>query len=193
MNNRLIVAIALSLGACQQAAPPDSPPLAGARIGGPFTLVSEEGAATTERDFAGKHRLVYFGYTFCPDICPADLQKLMAGYRLLEKRSPETAAKLQPLMISIDPARDTPAVLKQYTAAFHPKLIGLTGSEAQVAAAAKRHAVAYSKAEGGGANDYLMGHTNLALLFGPAGEPLAPIPQDGTPEQIADALQRWIR
>ena len=195
MNNRvlLLLALPLSLAGCDGAATPGQPPLAGASLGGPFTLVSEDGKQVTNRNFDGRYRLMYFGYSYCPDVCPVDLQRLMAGYRELEKRDPAAAAKLQPLFVTIDPARDTPEVVKQYTAAFHPKLIGLTGSEAQVAEVAKANAIFYGKAEGGGSTEYLMNHSNQAYLFGPKGEPIALIPQDGTPDAIADELQRWVK
>lgn len=195
MNNRLLALLLLApaLAACDGAASTAQPPLAGAQLGGPFELVSEDGKPVTDRDFAGKYRLMYFGYSYCPDVCPLDLQRLMAGYKLFEQRDPAAAARVQPLFVSIDPARDTPAVLKQYTDAFHPRLIGLTGSEAQIAEVAKANAIFYGKAQGGGATDYLMDHSNQAYLFGPKGEPIALVPQDGAPEAIADELQRWVK
>ena len=173
MNFRTyLIALALALGACGQTATPEAP-LAGARIGGPFTLVNQDGVQTTERDFAGRYRLMYFGYAYCPDICPVDLQKLMAGYARLEKSDPAIAAKIAPIFVSIDPDRDKPAVLKQYVAAFHPKLIGLTGTPEQIAATAKTYAILYSKEGEPGASDYLMNHSRLAYLFGPSGDPTA--------------------
>lgn len=182
--------LALMLAACQAA--PSEPPLAGAKIGGPFALVDQDGRATTERDFAGRYRLMYFGYTYCPDVCPVDLQKLMAGYAKLEKSDPAAAAKLAPVFVSIDPARDKPAVMKQYVAAFHPKLTGLTGTPEQVAAAAKAHAVVYSKEGRPDATDYLMNHSRIATLFGPDGKPIAIVPHDGAPDAIAAELKRWV-
>jgi protein SCO1 len=135
---------------------------------------------------------MYFGYTYCPDVCPVDLQKLMAGYAALEKSDPAVAAKLAPIFVSVDPDRDKPAVLKQYVTAFHPKLTGLTGSPEQIAAAAKTYAIIYSKEGRPGAADYLMNHSRLAYLFGPDGKPIALIPHDGAPEAIAAELKRWI-
>lgn len=189
MNFRSLL-FPLALAACQ-AAPP-APPLEGARIGGPFTLVNQDGRATTDRNFAGKYRLMYFGYTYCPDVCPVDLQKLTAGYAALEKSDPAVAAKLAPIFVSVDPERDKPAVLKQYVAAFHPKLTGLTGTPAQIAATAKAYAIIYSKVGAPGAKDYLMDHSRLATLFGPDGKPIAIVPHDGTPQVIADELKRWV-
>ena len=193
MNFRtLMLALPLALAACGQTGAAPQPPLAGATIGGPFTLVNQDGRTVSDRDFAGRYRLMYFGYTYCPDVCPVDLQKLMAGYALLEKSDPQAAAKLAPIFVSVDPERDTPPVLKQYVTAFHPRLTGLTGTPAQIAAVAKEYAVIYSKEQRPGASDYLMNHSRVAYLFGPDGKPIALIPQEGTPEQIAAELKRWI-
>ena len=190
------VLLLMAVAACGQPAAPDAgvePPLAGASIGGPFTLVNQDGKATTDRDFAGKFRLMYFGYSFCPDVCPVDLQKLMAGYRLLEQRAPALAAQIQPIFVTVDPARDTPAVLKSYVAAFHPKLIGLTGTEAEIADVTRRYAIVYRRDDARGTTDYLVDHSRQTYLFSPKGDPIALIPQDGTPEAIADELQRWAK
>ena len=193
MNFRpLLLALPLALAACSQTAAAPEPPLAGARIGGPFTLTDQSGKQVSDRDFAGRYRLMYFGYTYCPDVCPVDLQKLMAGYARLEKSDPQVAGKLAPIFVSVDPERDTPPVLKQYVSAFHPKLTGLTGSPAQIAAVAKEYAIVYSEEARPGATDYLMNHSRVAYLFGPDGKPIVLIPQDGTPEQIAAELKRWI-
>lgn len=189
--------ILILLAACGQqggqAGSAEEAPLAGAAIGGSFSLINQNGEWVTDQTFAGKYRLMYFGYTFCPDVCPVDLQRLMAGYRLLEKQAPEVAAKLQPIFITIDPERDTPDVMKSYVAAFHPKLMGLTGTPAEIADVAKRYAIVYGKAEGSGTTDYLMDHSNQTYLFGPDGKPIALIPQDGTAEAIEGELQRWIK
>jgi protein SCO1/2 len=191
MNFRfLAMAAALMVSACGQTGASE-PPLAGARIGGAFTLVDQNGAVATDKDFAGKYRLMYFGYSYCPDVCPVDLQKLMAGYARLEKTDAAAAAKVEPIFVSVDPERDQPAVLKQYVTAFHPKLTGLTGTPAQIAATAKAYAIIYSK-EGSG-RDYLMNHSRLAYLFGPKGEPIALIPHDGTADEIAAELKRWVK
>jgi protein SCO1/2 len=190
MTIRYFIALAaLALAACQGTSA--EPPLAGARIGGPFTLVNQDGRSTTDREFAGRYRLMYFGYTYCPDVCPVDLQKLMAGYAALEKSDPQVAARIAPIFVSIDPDRDKPAVLKQYVTAFHPKLTGLTGTPQQIAATAKAFAILYSKEGKPGATNYLMNHSRLAYLFGPDGKPIALIPHDGTPDQIAEELRRW--
>ena len=176
--------------------------LEGARIGGPFTLVDQDGKSRSWSDFEGKYRLVYFGYSYCPDVCPLDLQKIMNGFRVLEKAAPEKAAKIQPIFISVDPERDTPAVLKNYVSAFHPRLIGFTGMPEQITAVTKAFAVVYSKEESTGASDYLVSHSRTPYLFGPDGKVLALVPVDdpatpdideGSPQQVEKALDHWVK
>ena len=196
-----LLSAALVLVSCAQTAPEPAPteaPLAGATIGGPFTLVDQDGKRVSDTDFAGQHRLIYFGYSTCPDVCPVDLQVLMQGLRLAEKERPELARAVQPLFISIDPERDTPAQLKQYVPNFHPRLVGLTGSPEAVAGAADAYLVVYDRREVEGMSDYLMDHTNLAYLIGPRGEPIALIPtgkgMDGnavTAREVADEILKW--
>ncbi len=172
--------------------PAETPPLEGAQIGGPFTLINQDGVKTSDSDFAGKYRLVYFGYTYCPDVCPLDVQNLMKGYRLLEKDDAALAAKIQPIFITVDPARDDPKALKAFVSAFHPKLIGLTGSEAQIKAVADEYRVYYKKqTPAPGADGYLVDHARMALLMGPTGKPLAIISQDKDDKTIVAELERW--
>ncbi|PWG02514.1 SCO family protein [Sphingosinicella humi] len=171
----------------------EAPPLAGASIGGPFTLTNQDGERVSDSDFAGRYRLVYFGFTYCPDVCPVDLQLIGQGLRQLEASDPEVAAKVQPIFISVDPERDTPAVLKEYVAAFHPRLIGLTGTPEEIAAVAKNFGVYYMKEQTEGASEYLVNHSRIAMLFGPKGEPIAIIPHDQGAAAIAEELKRWVK
>jgi cytochrome oxidase Cu insertion factor (SCO1/SenC/PrrC family) len=113
-----------------------------ALIGGPFTLVNQDGKTVTEKDFLGRYMLVFFGYTYCPDICPTELQVMTAA---LEQMG-EDAKKIQPVFVSIDPERDTPEVVKSYVENFGSGLVGLTGAPEQVAQAAKAYRVYYAKA-----------------------------------------------
>lgn len=170
----------------------ERPPLEGAAIGGPFTLVDKDNRPVRWDDFAGRYRIVYFGYSFCPDACPLDVQKMMQGYAAFEKASPALAKKVQPIFITIDPARDTPAVVGEFAAAFSPKLLGLTGTQAQIDAAAKSFAVYHAKGKetpGG----YLMDHSRIAYLMGPKGEPIAMLPVDKTPQDVAAELAKWVK
>jgi protein SCO1 len=197
MNERnflslLTLLLSLLIAGCSPAAD-ETPPLAGASIGGPFTLVDQDGRQVSDTDFAGRYRLVYFGFTYCPDVCPVDLQLIGQGLRQLEKSDPGIAAKVQPIFISVDPERDTPDVLKEYVAAFHPRLIGLTGTPDQIAEVAKRYGVYYMKEEAEGASDYLVNHSRVAMLFGPTGEPIAIIPHDQGAAAIAEELKRWVK
>ena len=169
------------------------PPLAGAKIGGPFTLTNQDGGRTSEDQFKGQYRIMYFGYSYCPDVCPVDLANIMLGLQQAEKDNPALSDKIQPIFISVDPERDTPAVLKQYVSAFHPRLIGLTGSPEDIAAVAEKYLIIYDVRKDEGASEYLVDHSRQAYLFGPDGEPLALLPFDGTPQQVADEIARWVR
>lgn len=165
-------------------------PLVGASIGGSFALVNGDGAAVGDGAFAGKYRLMYFGYSFCPDVCPTDLQKLATGFRAFEKAEPELAAKVQPIFVTIDPARDTPSVVKGYVAAFHPRLVGLTGSQAQIDATLQRFRV-YAAKRGEGEN-YLMDHSAMIYLFGPDGKPISFVAGDGSAADVTAELQKYV-
>ena len=205
MNKFVIMSIApLLLSGCNASpvqAPYSQAPLYGAKIGGPFTLTDQDGKRRKYEDDTGKFRIVYFGYTSCPDICTPDMQQLMAGLSQFEKAHPDLADKVQPLFITVDPARDTPATLKQFVSAFHPRLVGLTGTEAEIAAAAKSFAVYYQREKGSAPDAYLMSHNQTPYLMGPDGKPLALMPVDtpntdaneGEPKLVADELAKWVR
>jgi protein SCO1 len=171
----------------------DDPPLKGAAIGGPFALVDQDGRRVSDRDYAGRYRIVYFGYTHCPDVCPTDLAVLGQALARFDKDDPARAARVQPLFISVDPDRDTPAVLRQYVASFHPRLKGLTGSPAQIAAVAREYAASYSKGPVQPGGGYAMGHSRQMLLMGPAGGPIALLPADQGVEATVGALEQWVR
>ena len=192
---RIFLMLSLFLGlfaaGCGQA-PPQDPPLKGAAIGGAFTLVDQNGHQVRDQDFAGKYRIVYFGFAQCPDVCPTDLAQIGQTLRSLEKSDPTVAAKIQPLFITVDPERDTPAVLKDYVAAFHPRLVGLTGSPQQIADAAKRYAVYYAK-EPTPDGSYTMNHSRILFLMGPDGAPIAMLPHEGGADAIVAELKRWVR
>lgn len=183
--------LALLLAGCSGGR--EAPPLAGAALGGPFTLTDQDGRKVSESDFEGRYRLVYFGFTYCPDVCPTDLQQIGLGLRQLEKSDPDVAAKVQPIFITVDPERDRPAALKPYVAAFHPRLIGLTGTPEQIADVAKRHAIFFAREPAAGEGGYTMNHSRIVLLFGPKGEPIAIVPHDQGASAVAAELKRWVR
>ncbi|AOH86536.1 electron transporter [Sphingomonas panacis] len=179
--------------ACSKPADTAPAPLAGAKIGGAFRLTDQDGRTVTDASLAGKYRVMYFGYTFCPDVCPTDMQTLGAGLRAFEAKDAARGAKVVPVFVTVDPERDTPAVLKPFVAAFHPRMIGLTGSPAAIAAVAKDYAIYYEKeppAPGGG---YMVQHSRVAYLMDPQGKPLVLIPVDKTPDDVAADLGRWVR
>ena len=188
----LALPILLFVAAC--GAPAGEPPLAGAAIGGPFELVDSQGQTVRWNDFDGKYRMIYFGYAYCPDVCPLDVQHMMQGYNRFKTAEPALAAQIQPLFVTIDPERDTPAVVAEFAAAFSDDLLGLTGSPAQVAAAAKAFAVYYEKGETSDAGGYLMDHSRAAYLMGRKGEPIAllPVEADDRGESVAAELARWV-
>ncbi|HEX8578452.1 MAG TPA: SCO family protein [Allosphingosinicella sp.] len=183
--------LGLAVASCSGAAPREEPPLAGARIGGPFTLTDQNGRQVSDASFKGKYRIVYFGFASCPDACPTDLAQIGLALRLFEKNDPARAAKVQPIFISVDPERDTPPKLKEYAAAFHPRLVALTGTPEQVKAAAKGYGVYYAKmpADNG---EYLMDHQRIFYLMDPDGKPIAILPREGNAQAIADELARWV-
>jgi len=188
-----VSAALLALAGCSgNEAPSERPPLEGAAIGGPFTLTAKDGSRVSWSDFAGRWRIVYFGYTFCPDACPTDVQVMIKGFNRFAKDRPELAGKVQPIFITIDPARDTPKAVGEFAAAFSPRLIGLTGSPAEIAATAKAFGIYYAKgAESPGG--YLMDHSRTAYLMGPKGEPVALLPIDQGPEAVSKELEKWVR
>lgn len=206
MNKKLLTALSavFLLFACdtEPAQPPlSSAPLAGASIGGDFSLTDQNNKNRTWQEFSGQYRIVYFGYTNCPDICTPDMQNLMAGLKAFEKTSPDLAAKIQPIFITVDPKRDTQDVLKQFVGAFHPRAIGLTGSEAEIADAAKKFAVFFERQNGSAPDAYLMSHSQTPYLMAPDGKPLAILPADipktdaneGAPDLVAADLAKWVR
>lgn len=188
----LLAAAALALSGCGATAPAAEPPLAGADIGGDFALTNSAGETVRWDDFAGRYRVVYFGYAFCPDICPTDMQRVAQGLKILKASDSEKAAKITPIFITIDPERDTPEVVGEFAAAFSPDIIGLTGTPEQIAAAAKAFRVFHAKGEAVKGGGYLVDHTNIVYLFGPEGEPLATLPADQGADAVAAELARWV-
>lgn len=197
MNIRFILSAlalpVLALSACNASAPPAKPPLEGARIGGAFTLTDQNGQTVTERNFARKYRIMYFGYTFCPDVCPTDVQAIGAAVKQLESSDPALAAKIVPVFVTVDPARDTPAVLKQFVSAFHPRMVGLTGSDDQIAKIKTEYAVYSSKGDASPGGGYLVNHSRQAYLIDPDGKPLALLPQEQGPDAVVTEIERWVR
>ena len=161
-----------------------------AGIGGPFTLTDQHGRTVTDRDFLGHWLLVYFGYTYCPDICPTSLARNGEAIELLG----EKGGKVLPVLITIDPERDTPQKLKDYVQSFHPRTVGLTGTPEQIAAVARAYRVYYAQAHPsqGEGNNYLMDHSSLTYLIGPDGRLVEFFSQNVSPQQVADFLSKRL-
>jgi len=138
-----------------------------ATVGGPFTLTDHTGRRVTDKDFRGQHLLVFFGFTYCPDVCPSGLQVMTAA---LEELGPK-AEKITPIFISVDPERDTPEQLALYVSSFHPRLVGLTGTPEEIQQVAKAYRVYYKKVEDEGSTaGYTIDHTSIIYLMSPTGE-----------------------
>jgi protein SCO1/2 len=185
-------ALCLPLALLAGCGSPAEPPLAGAAIGGPFELTDSQGKTVRWSDFDGKYRVIYFGYAYCPDVCPLDVQRMMQGYNRFKEAEPELAAQVQPLFVTIDPERDTPKVVGEFASAFSDDLIGLTGTPEQVAEAAKAFAVYYEKRDESEAGGYLMDHSRAAYLMGREGEPIALLPVDKSADEVAAELEKWV-
>jgi cytochrome oxidase Cu insertion factor (SCO1/SenC/PrrC family) len=161
-----------------------------ALIASDFALTDHTGRRVTEADFAGRWQLVFFGFTYCPDICPTTLAYLARVLDLLG----DQADRVAPLFITVDPARDTPEVMAAFVAAFHPRLIGLTGTDDEIAAAAKAFRVYYERMDQADAPDgYLMAHAGYLYLMSPAGRFETVFREgDGTAEELAEDILNRI-
>ncbi|MCP5373084.1 MAG: SCO family protein [Hyphomicrobiales bacterium] len=159
-------------------------------IGGPFTLVNQDGKPVTEADFKGKLMLIFFGYTFCPDVCPTNLSTVSDALDILG----DDAKQVVPIFVSIDPERDTPKAMKEYIAHFHPSMVGLTGTPEQVAAAAKAYRVYFAKVQEKGADpdDYLMDHSAITYLMGRDGQFLVHFGHGIEPAVMAKRIREFL-
>jgi protein SCO1/2 len=161
----------------------------GVALGGPFSLVDHTGRAVSERDFAGRPLLVYFGFTYCPDVCPTELGTIAAA---LDAMGP-AGERVTPVFVSIDPERDTPAAMADYVSRFHPRMVGLTGTAEQVAQAARAYRVYYAKVRPRDSTDYLMDHSSFIYFVGPDGRVRSLFRPETAPEAIAAAVTAQLR
>ena len=164
-----------------------------AAIGGPFRLTDQFGAVRTEADFRGRFMLLSFGFSHCPDVCPAILQSMSLA---LDELGP-AGERVAPVFITIDPARDTVERLRAYAANFHPRLVALTGSADEIAAVARAYRVYYAQAEDHGAGDhgsgdYEMDHSTIVYLMGPDGAYVSHFTHDTPPEEIVEAIRTHL-
>jgi cytochrome oxidase Cu insertion factor (SCO1/SenC/PrrC family) len=157
-------------------------------VGGPYRLIDQDGRPRTTADFRGKYQLLYFGYTFCPDVCPTTLALIAAS---LDKMGPQQS-RIVPIFITIDPERDKPQILKKYLAAFGPRFVGLTGSAQNIAAVEKEYRV-YAKKQPLKDGNYGMDHSSVIYLLGPDGRLLSFFDDIASPDDLARALLEKMR
>lgn len=161
-----------------------------ALVGGPFTLVNQEGETVTEQSFGDKLLLIYFGFTYCPDICPTELSTLTQA---LDELSKDERAQIQPLFVTVDPTRDTPEAMKAYLSNFHPDFIGLTGSTEQVTAALQGWRVYWAKVDDPSSSaGYTYDHSALTYVMDKNNMYLAHITFGATPEAIVEKIRAHL-
>lgn len=159
-----------------------------AAVGGPFSLIDQNGAARHDSDFRGKVMLIYFGYTYCPDACPTTLQALSQTLDLMGG----DASKVQPIFISVDPARDTPSQLKAYAANFHPGILYLTGGDAAVKQAENEYHIYVAKVPQQGSDDYLIDHSSVIYIIGRDGRYLGEMPTGLPPKAMVATIEQAL-
>jgi cytochrome oxidase Cu insertion factor (SCO1/SenC/PrrC family) len=207
MVSKLLIALAFAGGVAAAAAgwwfvapPSESPPRSAADlmdtvmwnkepIGGPFALIDHNGQRRTDADFRGKHMLIYFGFTFCSDVCPTDL---MAIARAMDELGPASEA-LQPLFITVDPEKDRPEQLKEYVRLFHPGLIGLTGDASQIRKLTSAYKVYYAKSQPLKPLDRGIDHTGFVYLMSRDGGYLGFFPPGTSADRMADAIRPLLK
>lgn len=160
-----------------------------ASIGGPFSLVDHKGQPKTDKDFRGRYMLIYFGYTYCPDVCPTALQSMTQA---LDRLDPATQKKIIPVFITIDPERDTVKQLNAYVDNFHPSMVGLTGTPEEITKTARVFRVYFGRAKGveEESTDYLMDHSSIVFLMNPDGEYVTHFTHATPPEKMAERLAK---
>lgn len=162
--------------------------VAGAPVGGPFTLTDHKGNPFTDQDLRGKYALIYFGFTSCPAICPTELQKMNVALT----QAGALAEQIQPVFITVDPERDTQSVMANYVPQFHPNLIGLTGTPEQIQAALKAYKIYARKVEDPALTEYTMDHSSYIYFLDPAGNLLGLYGVSSTPSEIVAAINAAI-
>ena len=174
---------------------PAEEPAGRVNVGGDFTLVDQNGVTRTQADFAGKYTLIYFGFTYCPDVCPTALDVMGRAMEILAQSAPDKAAAIQPLFISVDPARDTVEALADYVAYFHPRLVGLTGSPEQIKQALQSYKVYAARVATpeDGADCYTMDHSSLFYLMDGQNHFVHHFDHTKTPEEMAADLLKFVR
>ncbi|MDP2795801.1 MAG: SCO family protein [Sulfurisoma sp.] len=203
MSNRLLLAVVILLAAASIGLalfwnptattapfkPPHSAlPAATAPTGGDFTLRAATGPVSL-KDYRGKVVLLYFGYTYCPDICPTSLTATAQG---LASLAPAELARVRTIFVSVDPERDTPERLKEYAPFFHPSIIGVTGTAAEIADVAGRYGASYARQQITGVANYVVDHSALTYVIAPDGRLVGSLPHAAPPQQVAAEIRKWL-
>lgn len=184
-----LAALALFPAARERLLPSGMQSVGKVMIGGPFTLTDQTGKRVTDKDYRGKFMLIYFGFTFCPDVCPTALQVMSAA---LDKLGPK-ADRFVPILITVDPERDTPAQLALYVPSFHPRMVGLTGSAAEIEAVTKAYRVYARKVEDPKSTaGYTMDHSSIIYVMGPDGEYRTHFTHTTNVDAMADRLGKLL-
>jgi cytochrome oxidase Cu insertion factor (SCO1/SenC/PrrC family) len=182
-------ALAIFPEARERLLPASAPSVGRALVGGPFTLTDQTGKRVTDKDFRGRYTLVFFGFTYCPDVCPSALQVMAAA---LDKLGPQ-GQKITPLFITVDPERDSPAQLASYLKSFHPRLVGLTGTPAEIEAVTKAYRVYVKKvADPKSSAGYTFDHSAIIYLMGPDGAYLAHFTHATNVDAMAERLAKLL-
>jgi len=162
---------------------------AATKVGGPFAMVDHDGRAVTDADYRGRYMVVFFGFTNCPDVCPTELQTVTAALDSLPK---PTLEKIQPLFVTVDDERDTPAAMKAYLANFHPRFIGLTGTAAQIEAIKKVYRAYAAKGERNKDGEFMIEHAGFLYVMGPDGKFAEVLKPGLKPDELAAKLRRTV-
>lgn len=174
--------------------PPEDAPLYGSLVRAEYELVDTDGNTVRPEEFAGQFQMVYFGYAYCPNVCPFDVSRMIQGYNQFIEAHPDMAEHLQPIFVSVDPERDTPEVIDEFTANFSDDLVGLTGSPEQLQAAAEAFYFEFYKIdpliEG---TEYDVQHPRTGYLIDPEGQAMALLPVEQSGEAVAAELEQWVR
>jgi len=161
----------------------------GITLGGAFSLTRQDGVAVTEADYAGQWLLVYFGFTYCPDVCPTELGRMSDTIDALGP----SGERLTPIFITIDPERDGAAQMADYVSRFHPRMQGLTGNAQQIAEVARRYRVYYAKSRTQNMTEYLMDHSSFIYLYGADGNFVTALDPGMDVGKLAAALQQNVK
>ena len=173
----------------QITAPSDLLPVTEDAFGGPFTLTDHTGKKVTDKDFTGKYRLIYFGFTYCPAICPTELAKISSALKILG----DAGKDIQPIFITIDPERDTAEAMGKYVAMFHPSLVGLTGTPEQIKKVARDYKIYFAKVQDESMSDYTMDHSSFIYFMAPDDRLLRIFRMEDSAQDMADIIRRLMK